>query len=158
MHIDLEFHFQNYKHFLEYFEFYLLTTVYTKKTIPNFCLFVCLRSCNDKNKFSFLKKSTVKPQHVLFANEPFLRKMLVSFFSSNILLYIEKNSVEKSCRVLEMELKSTPQSTQNSFSRKSDITFCIIFNMISFANAQGSVKIRLACSKVFLLINYLMLT
>ena len=28
-----------------------------------------------------------------------------------------------------------------------------VFNMISFANAQGSVEIRLACSKVLLLIN-----
>ena len=32
--------------------------------------------------------------------------MLVSFFSSNIPLYIEKNPVEKLCKVLEMELKT----------------------------------------------------
>ena len=38
--------------------------------------------------------------------------------------------------------------------RKSLCKFCLIFNIISFANAQGSVKIRLVCSKVFLLINY----
>ena len=31
--------------------------------------------------------------------------MLVSFFSSNIPLYIGKNPVEKLCKVLEMELK-----------------------------------------------------
>ena len=31
--------------------------------------------------------------------------MLVSFFCSNIPLYIEKNPVEKLCKVLEMELK-----------------------------------------------------
>ena len=35
--------------------------------------------------------------------------------------------------------------------RRSNLTFCIIFNMISFINAQGSVKIRLACSKPLLL-------
>ena len=29
--------------------------------------------------------------------------------------------------------------------------FCIIFNMISFFNTQGPVKIRLACSKALLL-------
>ena len=45
-------------------------------------------------------------QHVLFANEPFLRKMPVSFLSSNIPLYIEKSPVEKLCKVLEMELKT----------------------------------------------------
>ena len=31
---------------------------------------------------------------MLFMNEPFLRKMLVSFFSSNVPLYIEKNPIE----------------------------------------------------------------
>ena len=36
----------------------------------------------------------------------FLRKMLVSLFSSNIPLYIGKNPVEKLCKVLEMELKT----------------------------------------------------
>ena len=42
----------------------------------------------------------------LICEEPFLRKILVSFFSSNILLYIEKNPVEKLCKVLEMELRT----------------------------------------------------
>ena len=51
------------------------------------------------------KNSAVKLQHVLFANEPFLCKMLVSIFSSNIPLCIEKNPLEK-CEVLEMELKT----------------------------------------------------
>ena len=32
--------------------------------------------------------------------------MLVSFFSSDIPLYIEKNPVEKLCKVLEIELKA----------------------------------------------------
>ena len=52
------------------------------------------------------RNSLVKPQHVLFENEPFLLKMLVSLFSSNIPLYIGKNPVEKLCKVLEMELKT----------------------------------------------------
>ena len=46
-----------------------------------------------------------------------------------------------------MELKTAPHSTQNLFSKKSNLKFCII-NLISFTNAQGSVKLRLACSKV----------
>ena len=49
---------------------------------------------------------TVKPQHVLFANEPFLQKMLMLFFSSNIPLYIENNLMEKLRMVLVMELKT----------------------------------------------------
>ena len=57
-----------------------------------------------KVNFRFYKQCN-KVQHVLIVNEPFLRKMLVSFFSSNIPLYTEKNPVEKLCKVLEMELK-----------------------------------------------------
>ena len=49
-------------------------------------------------------------------------------------------------------LKLTTQSTQNSFLRKSNFKFCVLSNMISLANAQGSVKIRLVFSNVLLLI------
>ena len=63
--------------------------------------------------------SAVKEQHVLFANELFLCKMLVSFFSSNIPLYIEKkNPVEILYKVLEMELKMcTPVSPKFVFEK-----------------------------------------
>ena len=48
-----------------------------------------------------------------------------------------------------MELKSyTPVGLKFVFEK---IKFCVIFNMISFVNAKGSVKIRLACSKALLL-------
>ena len=57
-----------------------------------------MRSYNNKSKFlkTVFTNSAVKPQHILFANE----------LSSNIPLYIEKNPVEKLCKVLEMELKT----------------------------------------------------
>ena len=61
-------------------------------------------------------------------------------FSFNIPLYIGKNPVEKLYKVSEMELKT-----------QVDLKFCIIFNMISFVNAQSSVTIRLACSNALLL-------
>ena len=82
--------------------------------------------------------------------------IVVSFFSSNIPLFIENNPVEKFCKVLEMEFKTYTPVGQNSFSRKSTLKFCIIFNtyFISLAHAQGSVKIRLACSKVLPVSNY----
>ena len=69
---------------------------------------------------------TVQPnlQHVLFNKEPFLHKMLVWFFSSNIPLYIGKNPVEKLCKVLEMELKIyTPVSLNSIFEK---ITFKVL--------------------------------
>ena len=73
----------------------------------------------------------MKEQHVLFANEPFLRKMLVTLFSSNITLYIEKNPVKKLCKVLEMELK------MYTYVEKIKFIFFALYsiNMISFANA-----------------------
>ena len=44
--------------------------------------------------------------------------MLVFLFSSNIPLYIEKNPVEKLCKVLEMELKTyTPVSPNFDFKK-----------------------------------------
>ena len=58
-----------------------------------------------KVSFCFYKQCIVEVKHVLFVNEPYLRKTLVSFFSSNIPLYIVKNPVEKLCKILEMELK-----------------------------------------------------
>ena len=48
--------------------------------------------------------SAVKPQHVLFANEPFLRKMLVLFLAL-MSVYTMKKILWKNYEVLEMELK-----------------------------------------------------
>ena len=88
-----------------------------EKTIPGIFVYLFIfKVTTTKVSFRFYK-SAVKVQHVLFANEPFLRKTLIYFFSSNIPLCIEKNLVEKLCKVLE-NLRRTPQSVQNSgFSR-----------------------------------------
>ena len=65
----------------------------------------------QRHKKSFVfRNSVVKMQRVLFGNEPFLRKMLESFFGSNIPLYIGKNPVEKLLRFWKWNLKRTPQS------------------------------------------------
>ena len=48
----------------------------------------------------------------------FLHKVLVLYFSSNIPLYIEKNPMEKLCKILEMELKMyTPVSPRIFFKK-----------------------------------------
>ena len=108
--IDLEIHFQNYKHFLKFFGLYVLTTVNTKTRYQEFLL-ICLFTKLQRHKKSFVfRNSVVKMQRVLFGNEPFLRKMLESFFGSNIPLYIGKNPVEKLLRFWKWNLKRTPQS------------------------------------------------
>ena len=80
-------------------------------------------------------------------------------FLALIFLYtLETTPWKNYFRFWKWNLKRTPQSVQNLFSRKLNLKFCIAFNMIWFANALGSVKIRLACSKVLLIINYLIIT
>ena len=57
-------------------------------------------------------------QHVLFANKPFLRKMLECYFSYNIPLYIEKNLGEKLCKFVEMKFKTyTPVALKFVFEK-----------------------------------------
>ena len=54
--IDLALHFQNCKHFLKHFEFYLLTTVSTEKPYQViFLFFIFFQSYNGKSKFSLLQ-------------------------------------------------------------------------------------------------------
>ena len=66
-------------------------------------------------------------------------------------LYIGKNPVEKLCKVLEMELKKyTPVSLKFIFEKiKCKVLHYIQYDFIR--QRQGSVKIRLACSKALLL-------
>ena len=62
----------------------------------------------------------------------------------------EKSPAEKSCKVLEMELKMyTPISLRLVFEK---IKFKVLqyIQHVSIVNAKGSVKIRLACSKAFI--------
>ena len=125
-----------------------------KSDTRDFCLLVCLRSYNSKSKFAFLQTlqsslntSNLRMNHVC-------AKCSDRFLALIYLYTLKKNSWKNYVRFWKWKLKRPPKSTQNSFSRKSNLTFCIIFNMISFANTQGSVKIRIACSKVLLLINY----
>ena len=70
-----------------------------------FCFLFISKVKRQKEIFVFTN-GAVKEQHALFANEPFLRKMLVSFSSSNIPLHIGKKTREKLCKVLEMERKT----------------------------------------------------
>ena len=81
--------------------------LYKKKTILGIfaCLFIS-KVATIKRHFHSLN-SAVKLQHVKrFANEPFFRKTLVSSFTSNIPVYIEKNPVEIFCKILEIEIKT----------------------------------------------------
>ena len=76
-----------------------------------------------------------------------------STFLALIYLFTMKKKLWKDyVRFWKWNLKHTPQSIQTLFSRRSNLMFCITFNIISLA--QGSVKIRLSCSKVLLLINF----
>ena len=77
-----------------------------KNETRNFCLFVYFQSYNDKSIFLLLQTMQPRRNTSYLRKSHFLRKMLVSLFSSNNPLYIEKNPVENLCKVLEMELKT----------------------------------------------------
>ena len=104
-------------------------SLYEKAILGSFVyLFICEDTATKVN-FRFYKQCS-QPQHVLFANEPFLYKILVLFYCSNILLLIEKNSVSKLCKVLEMEPKMySPVATRFIFEK---INFIKVFFIIFF--------------------------
>ena len=141
-------HFQNRKNFWNIMGSTYDYSINKKTILWLFYLFIS-KVTTTKVKLRFYKQCTVKPQHFLFTNKPFLRKMLESYFSCIISLYIEKNPVEKLCKVLEMEPERHTCVDLKFHSEKTNLKFCFIFNMISFTNAQGSIKIILACSKFF---------
>ena len=113
MPIELGFHIQNCKRFLEYFGFYLFDySLYEKNS--NRIFFICLFPKLQRQKINFVFKSSgVKPQHVSFRNDPFLGKVLISLFIDLIFFYtLKKNLVEKLGKIMEMERKTyTPVGT-----------------------------------------------
>ena len=68
-----------------------------KKDARNLCLLIYLQSYNDESKLSFLQTGQ---------SSQFFHKILVSFFSSNIPVYIEQTTVEKLFKVLEIEFNT----------------------------------------------------
>ena len=83
--------------------------------------------------------------------------MLGSFFSSDISLYIEKNPVEKLCKVLEMELKTyTPVGPKFVFEKiKFKVSQYIQLDFICKRPVLSKDQISMFKS---LTINYLMVT
>ena len=106
-----------------------------KKAILGIFVYLFISKVTTKKvNFRFYKQCSQGAIH-LICEQAILSKMLVSFFSSNIPLYIEKLPWKNFVRFWKWNLKRTTQSAQNSFSKKSNLKFCIIFNMILFANA-----------------------
>ena len=114
-------------------------------------LFIC-EVTTTKVNFRFDKHCSQAARRLLLTSN-FCTKCLHHFISLIFFYTLKKIPRKKYVSLWKWNLKRTLQSAQNSFSRKSNSEFCIIFN-ISFVNAKGSVKIRLACLKVLLLINY----
>ena len=106
MPINLGFHFQNRKHFLEYFWFYLLTIVDTNKRYLDFLfyLFICQVTAGKVN-FRFHKQCSQATARSVCERAISAQNTSI-FFSGNIPLYSENNLVVKLCKILEMELKT----------------------------------------------------
>ena len=106
-----------------------------KNYTRNFCLFVYFQSYNYKSKFSFLQTVQSNRNTSYLGTSHFCVKCLYRFLAPIFLYTLKKVPWKIHVRFWKWNLKRTPQSAQNLFSRKSNSKFCIIFKIISFANA-----------------------
>ena len=123
MPIDLGIHFQNCKYFLGYFGFYLLTTIYTKKGYQKFFFIFSFPKLQRQSKFSFLQ--TVQSRHSTsyLGMSHFSVKCQYCFLALIFLQTLKKILWKNYVRFWKWNLERTPQSTQNSFSRKSNLHY-----------------------------------
>ena len=119
---------------LDYTIDYSLKKMYTR----NFCLIAYFQSCNNKIKFLFLQ-TVQSSSNMSYLHKSFCIKCWwypVLFYP--IPLHIEKTLWKNYVRFWKMELiVYTQVSPKFIFKRKSNLKFCIIFNMISFTNMLG---------------------
>ena len=83
---------------------YWLQSIWKNHT-RNFCFLFISKVTTTKINFRFYKQCS-QGAAGLICEGVILRKLLVSFFSSNIPLCNKKNPVENLCKVLEMQLKT----------------------------------------------------
>ena len=102
---------------------------------------------NDESKISLLQTVQSRRNTFYLRASHFCGKSQHTFLALIFLCILKKFTCKDYVRLWKWNLKLAPQSAQNPFS------FFILFNIISFANHQGSAKIRLACLNL-LLINY----
>ena len=84
-----------------------------------------------KTKFSVLQTVQLRCYTFYWLTSQFCFFFWLSYSSKHWKKSCENNYI----RFWKWKLKRTPQLTQNLFTRKSKLKFCIIFNLISFANA-----------------------
>ena len=77
-----------------------------KSDARNLCLFVYLRSYNDKSKFSFLQTVQSSGNTSYLGTDHFWRKYWNRFLDLIFLYTLKKNPVKKLSKVLKMELKT----------------------------------------------------
>ena len=88
------------------FVYFILLTVYTKKTIQGiFLSFFISKATMTKVNFRFNKHCCQGAARLICERAIFAQDASV-VFSSSVSLYIEKNSVEKLLKVIEIELKT----------------------------------------------------
>ena len=91
---------------MEYFGLHLFDySLYEKKILGSFVYLFISKVTTGKVNFRSYKQRSQGATRLICSNQ-FLSKMLVSFFNSNIPLYIEENFLEVLCKVIEMELKT----------------------------------------------------
>ena len=95
----------------------------------------CWLGYNDKSKFFFLQIVQWRRNTPYLRTVRFCVKCWYSFLTLIFLYTLKKIPWKNYVKFWKWNWKCITQSAKNSFSRKSNLNFCIIFNMISLANA-----------------------
>ena len=111
----------------------LVSTYWTQSIRKNdsrdFCLFGSFQSYNGKSKFSFLQTMQSSCNTSYLWTSHFCVKCLYRFLPLIFLYALKKIPWKNYVRFWKWNLKCTPQSAQNSFSRKSNLNCYIILNI-----------------------------
>ena len=128
MPIDLVLHFQNYKHFLGYFGFYLWTAVYSKNQYLGLLfiyLFIC-KVITTKKFFCFYKQCSQAATRLICELGTFAQNASIISLALIYLCILKRIPWKNYVRLWKWNIKSTSQSAKIRFPENQIETFALI--------------------------------
>ena len=128
MPIDLVLHFQNYKHFLGYFGFYLWTAVYSKNQYLGLLfiyLFIC-KVITTKKIFCFYKQCSQAATRLICELGTFAQNASIISVALIYLCILKRIPWKNYVRLWKWNIKSTCQSAKIRFPENQIETFALI--------------------------------
>ena len=128
MPIDLVLHFQNYKHFLGYFGFYLWTAVYSKNQYLGLLfiyLFIC-KVITTKKIFCFYKQCSQAATRLICELGTFAQNASIISVALIYLCILKRIPWKNYVRLWKWNIKSTSQLAKIRFPENQIETFALI--------------------------------